>query len=182
MDSVTEFLYRYFGCSLEVAVRCTLEAYEAQVFLYELKECCRLVSLLAAGEIDETEYAESQLVSTTQTTARSRAVVRRAGLVWATLEAHETGSEPDYASYVPRVDAILYRRTEQNQRLVSQLTALADELGDWAMNPDRREFRPERMNQLFDANPELRAEVYFILLLFGCPGSVQLEEYLARFA
>lgn len=171
LECVGEFLSVTGSLAPETAVALALSACEALIFVYHGKEICRLITQFASGSVKRTGYDRMRLANQIAWVGRARAIGRRAGLLLARLEG---GDERDFARNVPRIDAIILR--DQTARLLLEQAlgvcerALADAAGAGRRPPEHDERLRDR--------PDLRLELFYILIAFGCPGSVDVIDYL----
>lgn len=148
-----------------------MSACEALIFVYHCKEICRLIAQLASGSIERVDYDRMRLADQIAWVGRARAIGRRAGLLLARLEG---GDERDFARNVPRIDAII-RRDETARLLLAQAMGMCEEaLADAATAGLCPPGHDERLRDKAD----LRLELFYILITFGCPGSVDVVDYL----
>jgi len=171
LECVGEFLSETGSLAPETAVALALSACEALIFVYHCKEICRLIAQLASGSMERVDYDRMRLADQIAWVGRARAIGRRAGLLLARLEG---GDERNFARNVPRIDAII-RRDETARLLLEQAMGMcAEALADAATAGLRPPGHDERLRDKAD----LRLELFYILIAFGCPGGVDVIDYL----
>ena len=175
----SKFCLRAFDCRSEDAVRSTLAAFETLVFTYFLKNACRLIAELSAGSKRRDEFDRALFLENLQWVARGRAVARHIGLSWAQFD-NSTPEEALFAARqnVARVDAMITDRLEgrlANNRafdvavqalLWTPSTAAGRSRSQWP-----RHWPTWTMTGISE-------RIYFMLVGFGCPGSVDVRTYL----
>ncbi|KAB7746571.1 hypothetical protein GA707_03550 [Nostocoides sp. F2B08] len=179
VDTVLEFCLRAFDCRSEDAVRSTLAAFETLVFTYFLKNACRLVAELSTGSKRRDEFDRALVLENLQWVARGRAVARHIGLSWAQFD----NSTPEGAliaarQNVARVDAMITERLAgrlaNNRAFDHAVQALLDTLE----RSGKEQITVAEALAHVDSDGDLRKELYFMLVGFGCPGSVDVRTYL----
>ena len=175
LDCVAEFLCRTHSCTPETAVSVALSACEALIFLYHCKEICRLLARVASGDLERGTYEKLRFVDGLNWAARSRGVGRRAGI---TLTSLEGGTAADLNRNVDRIDAIILGTGGARRQLADAMDACEQSLLRHAERrsrggPDRAE-----VGRRLEGRPELRLELYYLLIAFGCHGSVDVVTYL----
>jgi hypothetical protein len=183
LDTVVDFLCQEFSCPIDDAIKVGMLSFECQSFIYGCKGTCRLIARVAAGEISEEEFYLRDYLMGVEIATRARAVARHAGLIWAVSE-HPTppaGGRP-YNIYVDRVDT-LNRPTEAfrstmadvlSEQVSLLLAALREAAGD-----QRHSWR-RKLFDLVKQDSELRLDLYYILIAFGCSGAIDVVEYLQQ--
>jgi hypothetical protein len=145
VELVSVFLATHFAASFEDAIYATLDAFEAQCFMYAMKHSCSLFRNYGG---DSNQYGALLLddwLGATQTALRARCATRRAGIIWAQYaEPNEKFSAEKVNRYVPRVDAMIVDHDEfleDTSRLVhSQLISLFEELPPAQSDQDKALF------------------------------------------
>jgi hypothetical protein len=181
--NVVEFLCQEFRCPVEAAINASLLAFECQSFVYGCKGTCHLLSRAAAGVLSESEFRLRDYLVGVEIVARSRAVMRRAGLVWAVAEQPTPpGKGRDYNAYVRKLDALLLPsvgfRSLISDVLAEQVYVLLAAIEENA-GPDRGAWLDSLLN-VIEQDPRLRLDMYYILIAFGCSGAVDVVGYLRR--
>ena len=178
LDTVAEYTWRALSCEPEDAVRSALVAVEALSFVYFAKESCRLVTELAAGRIDADRYVALSFRANCEWYARARASLRHAGMTVARLEGRT--SAEDLNRNVDRMDALALRRGSQRAVITGAFGTAEEQLLRVVMEQDPG--GELESDAHVDATPDLRPELYYILIAFGCSGDVVVEDYLTAAA
>lgn len=179
--AVVDYLCNELSFQLSEAIEATLRAFEAQLFICACKNSCRLLAAVAKGDSDEADFELAEYLIGAEYAARARAVVRRAGITWATAENQDTSAKAiDFNAYARRVDSMLTPtigfRTKLFETLHVQFKALflsASELRKGGASLHSHDYIA-----LVENNADVRLEFFYILISFGCPGSVDVVEYL----
>jgi len=181
--TVVDFLCRAFSCPVEVAIEATMLSFECQSFIYGCKGTCQLLSLVATGGLSEEEFRRRDYLIGVEIATRARAIVRRAGLVWTVAEHPSPPAEGrDYNAYVQKIDALI-RPTVGFTSLIAevlheQVYALLAALGENA--GPRRTLWLDSLLRLLEQDPQIRLDIYYILIAFGCSGAVNAAAYLRQ--
>ena len=174
LQTVAEFLHRALDCEPEESVLLGLSAVEALAFVYHCKETCRLLNELAVGKLTDAEYEARTFAHSFEWYARAKAALRRAGFTLAELEGRRPG---DLQRNVARVDEYAFQGSRSRQNLAAALDNCAEMLRTKALAIQRAPRYKEDPTS-WRLGPDLRLELYYILIAFGCPGSVVVEDYL----
>jgi hypothetical protein len=174
-DAVCTFLTRVVGCSPELAVDLSLMSCEALIFVYHLKERCRLLTQVATSRIGADDYPLYQFLNGLAWSARSRAIGRRAGIILTYLE---EGSPDDFNRNVGRIDALI-RRTQKQRNCVQDAIEACDEtLLELVLGHLSQDAPSQSLSDRLSEDPDLRIELFYLLIAFGCSGGVDVEGYL----
>lgn len=181
--TVVDFLCRVFDCSAEVAVAAAMLSFECQSFVYGCKGTCHLLSRVAAGELNEEGFRRQDYLIGVEIATRARAVVRRAGLVWAVAE-HPTppAGGRDYNAYVNKIDAMItptigFRSLMAEVLSEQAYTILATLHGNAGT---RRGSWLDSLLRKAEQDSQLRLDLFYILIAFGCSGAVDPVAYLRQ--
>jgi hypothetical protein len=174
-DTVAEYLHHAELGVPEESVRLALTSCEALTFLYHCKETCRLLARVAAGALDLDEYVEQQFLANCQWVARARAVARRAGITLTMLEGG-SGTD-DFNRNVDRIDALILRTGDARSRLATAMESCEESLLAKAQQYSQQDQGQDNLRQGLE-DPDLRLELYYILIAFGCHGAVEVNSYL----
>lgn len=182
-SAVVDFLCRVFSCPIEMAIEATLLSFECQSFIYGCKGTCQLLSRVADGDLSKEEFHLRNYLTGIEIATRARAVVRRAGLIWTVAEHPSSpAGGRDYNRYVRKIDALIrptvgftWLMGDVLRDLVHALLAALE-----ANAGSRREmWRNSLLNQL-ETDAQLRLDIYYILLAFGCSGAIDAVAYLQK--
>jgi hypothetical protein len=174
---VVQFIKHVFQCQTAQAMEATLRACEAT---YALSSCMQSCRHLCNAET-MVDFSQSDFVAGAAMSARGWAAMRRAGITWAQLE-HPTKAltASDVGEYVPRVDAIGHQRREFMHRFAQKMVTCSQSLFS-----DHNSLTPDQLGTRFDqqvarlrADSELRLELFYMLVAFGCPGGTDVEAYM----
>lgn len=172
--SVAKFLHFGMDCEPEEAIQLALMAVEALAFVYSCKETCRLLSALAAGKIDNATFETKTHLIAFEWYARAKVVLRRAGFLLADLEGRQPG---DLDRNVRRMDEYAMKSLRSRNNMVAALEHCMQMLRAKALT--YQQTPPDEKNRTSWAlDPDLRLELFYILIAFGCPGGVNVEDYL----
>ena len=176
-----DFILRTLPYSLEDVIRATLQAFEAQLYLYACKHTCRLLKRAATEQLSDEEFTKRDYLDGVEIAVRARATVRRAGLLWALAEhPNPPPGGRDYNAYAGRIDALLASTQEftsiMSQLLTKHARILFDALDGKPAAAREAWFDALLMQVEQDSN--LRLDLFYILVAFGCPGGVDVLAYL----
>jgi hypothetical protein len=174
-DRVCEFLYSALSCSPETCVALALASFQALIVLYHCKEICRLLAQVTTGDLGGEGHEELRFLNRMQWVARARAIGRRAGI---TLTHLEQGSVDDYQINVTRIDALIGETQAQRDRVSDMLQVCDESLLRSAIDRSRGDLVIPMLSERFELDPDLRLEVYYLLIAFGCSGAVNAVDYL----
>lgn len=173
-DSVAKFLHRGMDCEPEEAIHLALMAVEALAFVYSCKEDCRLLSELAAGKIDNDTFITKTHLPAFEWYARAKAVLRRAGFLLAEFEGRRPG---DLDRNVDRMDEYAMQSMRSRNNMIAALENCSKMLRSKALAYQQAPL-DENNRTSWALDPDLRLELFYILIAFGCPGGVNVEDYL----
>ena len=179
--TVVDFISSRFRSPLEDVIRATLRAFEALLFVYACKHTCRLVKRAISEQLSQQEFRERHYLDGLESIVRARATVRRAGLLWATMEHGDSQpGVPDYAAYVKKIDQMLTPTQGFTNMTSETLTQYAQTLfAEIDKRPEAaRHAWSEELLALVEQGDELRLDLFFILVAFGCPGGTDVVAYL----
>ena len=178
---VVQFLSRGLSYPLEDSIEATLRAFEAQLFIHTCKHSCRLLRQHATRALGEGDFVERSYLEGAEYLVRARATVRRAGILWAVLDhpAPPPKGRP-YNAYVERVDSML-APGEAMTSLVMEILVRHERTLFRAIEQDSDAGQEGWFDVLLEFvkdDADLRLDFYYILVAFGCAGSVDVVDYL----
>ncbi|MDT9002233.1 hypothetical protein RQP53_23335 [Paucibacter sp. APW11] len=180
-SSVVEFLCNALSYTLEDSIRAALRAFEAQLFVCACKNTCSLLTTSVLRGTSKGDFVIEDYLVGAQYLARARALVRRAGIVWAIAEQPDASpGTRDFNSYVRRIDSMIVAVQPFTALAAETLTHHAHMLFEQAhflsQQRDGAWLAAEIAN--LENSSDLRVELFEMLVAFGCPGSVNVVEYL----
>jgi hypothetical protein len=178
LECVIQYVRAAFDCSVEEAMRASLRACEATLAINSCIQSCRDVARLPA----RSEFVQQDFVAGAQMSTRARAIMRRAGILWAGLEKPDRPLVArDINPYVPRVDALFARRQPFLQLVTQKVTDSAQSLIEQHVHLGEEEARSLLAEQMagIRADHAMRLELFYMLVAFGCPGGTDVGDYIA---
>lgn len=182
--AVVDFLCNELGYEPASAITATLQAMEAQLFICAWKNSCRAIASAAVAEVSDSSFAVQEYLIGAEYSARSRVVVRRAGITWALAESEGVDhSKIDFNSFARQVDQLLTPTIGFRSRIFERIQALSEILFQFAKDISRDE-RVDSLSyiDILEGDTDLKLELFYTLISFGCPGSVNVAEYLRAIA
>lgn len=189
LEHTYQFIAHVHSCELSVALRATLMAAQAQFFMDSLKNYSRTI----ANSERTWKGLEAAILTNDvlelQTSIRARAILRRAGISWAMVENQGTLPSAEIVNrYVPIVDSFFVDQREIDMRMRRASAICGVEVMnelvciEGAANLLGHGWDLERRLVELRTNTELRLDMYYILIAYGCGGAVAPEKYLERLA
>lgn len=180
-ENVVRFLYAKFECEIKEAIHATLVAYEAQSHVYAWKNTCLQLRGVSEGKIGRSEFTKNDWLYGLLTSVRSRCVLRKAAFVWARLKFQDAKrSIEDINSLVPKIDEI-YLDEQENLYAIAECShqlsmRTLESILESKEHPGTRilETGLQKLNEL----PELKLDLFYILVVFGCPGGTDVELFI----
>jgi hypothetical protein len=158
-----------------------LRAFEVQLFICASKNTCRLLTTSLTCGTSRDDFLLEDYVIGSEYLARARTIARRAGIVWAVAD--QPCAPPgtrEYNAYVRRVDSMIVEVQPFTSLAAQSLINCAHRLFDRIEEANDRSgawLDDEFQNLKNDG--ALRNEIFDILIAFGCPGGVDVVEYMA---
>jgi hypothetical protein len=178
---VVQYLVATFDCEVDEAIKAALLAYEAEAFITSCMETSRVVVDAQRSGSSMAEFLQDDYVVGANFSIRARAVLRRAGILWAKLANPEGAVTAKVVNqYVPLVDAMFEHRQTERQLLAEKLCLHSHWLVETfrGMNTAELTSEFERSISRVQQDADLKLELWQVLIAFGCPGGTDVAEYL----
>jgi hypothetical protein len=185
LELVAVFLAQTFDLDAEAALHATLEAYEAQAYLYALKHSCLLIKRYARAADSNYVFSREDWISSVQIAVRTRCVMRRAGFLlsrWSTPNEKQTAEVIN--RFVPVIDGMasegapfrdsLAARTQQDmERLRLAFMDLPEEDGTDILGSLLEDARN---------SPGTKLDLFYMLVGMGFPGGTDPFDWIEHLA
>ena len=177
-ESVWQFVHRLHECDMETAIRISLAAAQAQLFIDSTKGFSKEITRCLDHSADLIEAIVADDMLRAQYSIRARSLMRRAGISWAKVENRDKEFDPELvsSSYVPRIDSMIAGGIEAQKTILTAAGECGIGVFQEVLGSDGYKFESDLTE--FFASADARIDLYNLLIAFGCAGGVCSEKFL----